>query len=180
MDGKGKVGTLPEDTWIFYYTCGGGASAWSRENKSTFSQKLAYSTDEGKTLITYEAGGLPCEQDEDRDPKIYWHEESHAYYMVLYLSGFNCGIYRSEDLLHWEKTQELTFDGMRECPDLFPLETEKERNWVLLSADGSYVVGDFDGYHFRPQQEKKSAYATDVPYAGQTFAGTEKRYVSSQ
>lgn len=175
VDNRGKVGVLTEDAWIFYYTCGGGASAWSRENKSSFSQKLAYSTDGGKSLLTYETGSLPCEQDEDRDPKIYWHEESNAYYMVLYLSGSDFGIYRSKDLLCWEKTQELTFDGMRECPDLFPLRTEQGRKWVFLSADGSYIVGDFDGFRFKPIQEKRSAYGTDLPYAGQTFAGTEKK-----
>lgn len=46
---------------------------------------------------------------------------------------------------------------------------------MFLSADGSYVVGDFDRYHFRPQQEKRSAYAIDVPHAEQPFAGTGKR-----
>ncbi|HJB82978.1 MAG TPA: glycoside hydrolase family 32 protein [Candidatus Mediterraneibacter intestinavium] len=175
VDNREKVGALAENAWIFYYTCGGGASAWSRENKSPFSQKLAYSTDGGKSLLTYEAGGLPCEQDEDRDPKIYWHEESNAYYMVLYLSGSDFGIYRSKDLFCWEKTQELTFDGMMECPDLFPLETGQGRKWVFLSADGSYIVGDFDGFQFKPLQEKQSVYGTDLPYAGQTFVGTEEK-----
>ena len=174
VDNREKVGDLPEDARIFYYTCGGGNSAWSRETKSRFAQRMAFSTDGGKTLVTYAGGGLPCEQDEDRDPKIYWLEESGAYYMVLYLSGFNFGIYCSADLLNWKKTQELTFEGMRECPDLFPLPADNGEKWIFLSADGSYIAGDFDGYRFTPLQEKMSAYATELPYAGQTFAGTEK------
>lgn len=35
------------------------------------------------------AGGLSCKQDEDRDPKIYLHEESNVYYTALYPNGFN-------------------------------------------------------------------------------------------
>lgn len=172
---KEKNAGLPKNAMLFYYTSGGGTSSWSRENGKKFSQKLAYSVDSGKTLIPYEGSSLPCEQGEDRDPKIYWHEKSEAYYMILYLSQFNFGIYRSIDLISWEKTQELTLEGMRECPDLFSLESPDGEKWVLLSADGYYIVGEFDGYCFEPLQERKEAYKTSVPYAAQTFVGTKER-----
>ena len=48
--------------------------------------------------------------DENRDPKVYWHEKSQAYYMVLFLEGNQFGIFRSENLQNWVCTQTLELD----------------------------------------------------------------------
>ena len=57
--------------------------------------------------------------DANRDPKVFRHEESRAYIMVLYLDGYEFAVFRSEDLLHWEESQRFCAEGMWECPDLF-------------------------------------------------------------
>lgn len=71
---------------------------------------------------------------------------------------------------------------MYECPDLFSLpvylgETDKPagRKWVFWTADSTYFVGSFDGYRFEPEQAgQKSNAINSLPYAAQTFSGTEE------
>lgn len=43
--------------------------------------------------------------------------------MSLYLKGTEYAILRSTDMLHWEITQQLTFETANECPDLRPIST---------------------------------------------------------
>ena len=75
-----------------------------------------------------------------------------------------------------------TYDGVWECPDLFPLKTQDgEEKWVLLVSispggpnGGSatqYFVGDFDGQTFTTNQKevKWLDYGTDN-YAGVTWS----------
>jgi sucrose-6-phosphate hydrolase SacC (GH32 family) len=70
---------------------------------------------------------------------------------------------------------------MWECPGLFELPVRNvpgETKWVFWSADGFYLVGDFDGYRFEPESEVQSAYSITLPYAAQTYAGIEDRIIS--
>ena len=50
--------------------------AWENLN-----QRIAYSTD-GKYLISWKETTVKHISGENRDPKVYWHEESKAYIMV--------------------------------------------------------------------------------------------------
>ena len=43
---------------------------------------------------------------------------------------------------------------------------------------GFYYEGEFDGYEFKTDGEKKWAYMTGIPYAAQTFSGVEGRVIS--
>lgn len=173
VNGRGLL-NLPESALLFFYTCAGIASDWGKENGSVFCQKLAYSLDGGETLVSYPEPIIPYECLETRDPKVYWHEKSQAYFMALYLDANDFALYRSEDLLSWKKTQTLTVEGMWECPDLRSFDTPEGEKWVFLSADGYYLVGDFDGWQFTPCQERRMAYQTTLPYAAQTYTGTEE------
>lgn len=163
---------LPKDALLFIYTSAGTKSMWSRNSK--FRQKIAYSLDGGKHVRTREGFVIDYIAEESRDPKVYWHERSNGYYMVLYLQRNDFGIFRSEDLEHWEQTQEFTLDQAWECPDLreIPIESGGTK-WVFISADGFYFLGDFDGYQFETDGVRKNAYQTTLPYAAQTFWGPD-------
>lgn len=192
---KKNVAGFGENALLFYYTAAGGSNEWSKAAENLHTQRLAVSTDGGETLqrvenMTFENGerlqvetGAVLEhiKGENRDPKVFYHMESCAYIMVLYLDGNEFAIFRSEDLMHWQETQRFVLEGMWECPDLFELSVENtygEKKWVFWSADGYYIVGDFDGYQFTPVTEVQTAYATKLPYAAQTYAGVSDRVIS--
>jgi len=171
VNGQGMAG-LPRDAEILFYTCAGGSSVWS-EGKE-YVQKMAYSTDE-KTYRKKEGCVLPHVTGENRDPKVYWHEGKKLYYMALFLEGYDYAIFNSKDLEHWEMTQRLTLTMTRECPDLVQVPVEGGGSkWMFWGADGYYFLGDFDGSHFHTDGVLHRAYQTMLPYAAQTFWGTER------
>lgn len=169
---QGLLG-LPTDALLFFYTAAGHMSPESAGKG--FQIMLAVSTDGGKTLIKTGRVVLESPAWENRDPKVFWHEESKAYILVLYLHGQDFGIFRSENLEHFDLTDRITLEGGYECPDLYLLQVENsaEKKWVFWSADGSYYVGNFDGYHFKQTQGRRYAYGTRHPlaYAAQTWSG---------
>lgn len=186
---RGLLG-LPKDALLFFYTAAGHSSRESKGKPYTI--RLAYSTDGGNTLIKKdgicEAGEImETLAAENRDPKVFWHEESGAYILVLWIENNDFGIWRSEDLEQFTMTQRVTLESGYECPDLFCLpvistkeggrETGEEK-WVFWTAHGYYYVGSFDGYEFHQEQERRCAsqMGPDVvlPYAAQTFSGPEK------
>jgi fructan beta-fructosidase len=174
---------LWKDTLLFFYSAAGGANELSIGKD--FSQKLAYSLDNGNTLIKKQTI-LPVICKENRDPKIFWHEPSKAYIMLLWLEHNDFAIFRSTNLEHWEMSQRLTLQLGFECPDLFELPIQRdighgecmESKWVFWSADGFYFVGDFNGYEFHTDGLRKEAYQTKLPYAAQTFSNTGNRVIS--
>lgn len=73
MNEHGMLG-LPKDAHIFFYTCAGNKSKWSLGK--TFNQRIAYSTDGGKNIVKLEGSVVKHISEENRDPKVYWHEEA--------------------------------------------------------------------------------------------------------
>lgn len=180
---------------LFYYTAAGGMNRWSADKGHLFTQRLRVSTDGGETMQLSDNFLLGHITGENRDPKIFYHKESSAYIMLLYLEGYTFAIYRSADLLSWEETCRLSIKGMQECPDLFELPVERtpekgkeaaevhpeetpEKKWVFWAADGYYVVGSFDGYRFIQETPCQPAYCTKLPYAAQSYAGVNHRVIS--
>lgn len=173
---RGLLG-LPREALLFFYTAAGGSNDWSRGRE--FTQKIAYSLDGGRTLCKMEEPCVPTVCRENRDPKVYWHEESQAYVMVLWLEENDFGIFRSGDLAHWEQSDRLTLEGAWECPDLLHLRGEGgESCWFFWAADGFCFPGKFDGYHFRPDGSRQRAYVNGIPYAAQTCSGVTGRVIS--
>lgn len=156
-------------------------------------QSIAYSTDGGKNFTRY-SGNPVIKNDDDnlRDPKVFWHEGSKQWVMTL-AKGWKMGVefYTSPDLKNW--THQSTFftelsgrpSLQWECPDLIQL----GEKWVLLvsvnpggpilGSGSMYFVGDFDGKTF-------TADALDYPlwldygmdnYAGVTWSNTGNRKV---
>lgn len=178
---KDNIAGFGENTLLFFYTASGGCNQWSIDARNQHTQRLAISTDGGETLQRIDGTILPHIAGGNRDPKIFYHKKSNAYIMVLFLDEYEFAIFRSADLTHWEETQRFSAEKMRECPDLFELAVDNstdERKWVFWSADGYYLVGDFDGYRFTPQSEVLCAYSTIMAYAAQTYAGVEDRVIS--
>ncbi len=169
-----------KDTLLFFYTAAGGRNRWSKKLGSLFTQRLAYSTDNGKTLTKTDLVCVDNIINENRDPKVFYHKPTMAYIMPLYLDENDFAIFRSMDLIHWEEVQRLQLPGMWECPDLIllPVENEEEEKWIFWSADGYYVVGSFDGYKFSVESELLHAYFTGLPYAAQTYSGVEGRTIT--
>ncbi len=173
---RGLLG-LPKEALLFFYTAAGGTNEWSRGEE--FTQKIAYSLDGGRTLSKMEKPCLPTVCRENRDPKVYWHEESQAYVMALWLEENDFGIFRSRDLAHWEQSDRLTLEGAWECPDLLRLSGGNgESCWFFWAADGFCFPGEFDGYRFRPYGGRQQAYVNKIPYAAQTYCGVADRVIS--
>lgn len=157
-------------------------------------QSLAYSLDEGKTWTKY-AGNpvLPNPGITDfRDPKVRWFEPQKKWIMTLATKD-RVTFYSSPNLKNWTRESDFGQDsgahgGVWECPDLFPLDHNGQKTWVLLVSvnpggpnGGSatqYFVGDFDGKRFKPSSTKTKwmDYGADN-YAGVTFANTGDRTI---
>jgi len=102
-----------------------------------------------------------------RDPKVFWHEATRRWVMVVALSDQNkVRFYASPDLQRWGALSDFgpqgAIDGVWECPDLFelPVEGQTGRTRWVLDVDvgagapaggtgGQYFVGEFDGTRFR-------------------------------
>ncbi len=145
-------------------------------------QFLAISNDDGKTWREFEGNPvMPVVKKEDRhDPRVFWHAQTSKWVMVIYREpngndaekGFS--IYNSDDLKEWAFKSHIP--GFYESPDLFELPVNNRQNdtrWVLLGADGSYKIGDFDGEKFTPETPFiQSDYGKNY-YAGSTWKFVE-------
>ena len=135
-----------------------------------FTQRMAVSRDGGYTLEKNADFEIPTICAENRDPKIFWHEETKAYIICLWLEKNDFAILRSEQIDgKYELTQRFTLPQGYECPNLFCC----DGTWFVWTADGYYYPGSFDGYNFLWNGIKHEAYADKIPYAAQIFSGTE-------
>ena len=156
-------------------------------------QSIAYSTDSGKNFTRYTGNPVIKNNDDNlRDPKVFWHEASKQWIMAL-AKGWKMGVefYSSPDLKNW--THQSTFlmelagrpSIQWECPDLIQIGNK----WVLLisvnpggpvlGSGTMYFIGEFDGKTF-------TADALDYPlwldygmdnYAGVTWSNNGDRKI---
>lgn len=138
-----------------------------------YTQSLATSLDQGRSWQKYPANPVlgNISGGADRDPRIFWHAPTKRWVMVLYLDREpSFGIFNSPDLLHWQQVSVIP--GFYECPDLFELPVKGqtgESRWVLIGADGGYLIGQFDGQVFTPEGEKLALDHGYNFYASQTW-----------
>lgn len=156
-------------------------------------QSIAYSTDGGKDFTRYSANPVIKNDDDNlRDPKVFWHEASRQWIMAL-AKGWKMGVefYSSPDLKTW--THQSTFfmelagrpSIQWECPDLIQLGDK----WVLLvsvnpggpilGSGTMYFVGNFDGKTFTADNLNYPLwldYGMDN-YAGVTWSNTGDRRI---
>ncbi|KAJ0413009.1 glycosyl hydrolase [Aspergillus carlsbadensis] len=168
--GLGSAGNPP---YLAYYT------GYFPSN-GTQDQRLAFSVDDGETWTKFEGnpiisaaqeaphdetGGL-----ETRDPKVFFHEPSGKWIMLLAHGGQNkLTFWTSTDALSWTWASDLTAGDVAglpsdvegwEVPDMFemPIQGSDETTWVLIitPAQGSpaggngvfALTGSFDGTSF--------------------------------
>ena len=166
-----------------------------KEGRSDFqNQSIAYSNDEGKTWIKY--SGNPVLKNpgitDFRDPKVMWYEPKKKWVMTLATKD-RITFYSSPDLKKWSKESEFgkevgAHGGVWECPDLFTLDDNGKKVWVLIVSinpggpnKGSatqYFIGDFNGKTFTPSHTDTRwiDYGPDN-YAGITWSNTGNRKI---
>lgn len=132
---------------------------------------LAWSNDGGKSWHDFEANPVanPTRDYNPRDPSVFFHAPTRRWILAIYENGTT--FYGSQDLIHWSFLSNIDFGF--ECPDLFELPLdgdESDKKWVLSDANGSYLVGDFDGTRFIPSGQEVLTMACGPDfYAAQTF-----------
>jgi fructan beta-fructosidase len=157
-------------------------------------QSIAYSLDEGNTWTKY--AGNPVLKNpgiiDFRDPKVMWYEAGKKWVMTLATKD-RVTFYSSPNLKVWKKESDFgatlgAHGGVWECPDLFPLNYNGKKVWVLIASinpggpnGGSatqYFLGDFDGHSFTPNSNKTKwiDYGPD-DYAGITWSNTGDRKI---
>ena len=160
-------------------------------------QSIAYSTDGGKTFTRY-SGNPVIRNDDDnlRDPKVFWHEESGQWIMAV-AKGWKMGIdfYGSRDLKAWSHLSTFLTELKGrpslqwECPDLIRMDYKDGKKWVLLvsvnpggpilGSGTLYFTGEFDGTRFTADERDYPLwldYGMDN-YAGVTWSNTGNRLI---
>lgn len=166
-----------EDVILLFYTAAGGSNLLSEGKK--FTQCLAYSTDGGETFRKYADNPIvPHIAGENRDPKVIWCEEMQRYVMALYLEDSLFQLLVSDDLLHWEKLQDIVIEGEAECPDIYPLYADGDKNnrkWIISGASHRYVVCEYRNYRFNIIQNARPLNYGRYSYAAQTLLRRVRR-----
>ncbi|WP_353566465.1 glycoside hydrolase family 32 protein [Haloferula sargassicola] len=129
---------------------------------------ISYSLDRGRTWRDYSQN--PILEFPERDPKVFWHEPTGRWVMLLYGAG-QYHFFTSSNLLDWQNEGHPIADAF-ECPDFFelPVEDSDERKWVLIHADGRYSTGSFDGTRFTEETPRRLCdLGGEAFYATQTF-----------
>ncbi len=166
-----------------------------KEGRNNFqNQSIAYSLDDGYTWTKYSGNPVlknPGMRD-FRDPKVMWYEPQKKWIMTL-ATGDRVTFYSSPDLKNWKKESDFgnnagAHGGGWECPDLFTLNDNGNKLWVLIAnlnpggpnkgSGTQYFLGDFNGSTFTP-------YSTDTKwldygpddYAGITWSNTGDRKI---
>ncbi|MFD6094634.1 glycoside hydrolase family 32 protein [Oerskovia sp. NPDC060338] len=184
---------LGNTTGFFDGVDGGGLVAIYTSTEGGEAQSLAYSADRGRTWQRYTDNPVIANdgRTDFRDPKVFWHEATHSWVMVVSVGGA-VDLYASPDLKQWRYLS--TFgegQGLHaavwECPDLFPLNLDDNpanQRWVLTVSVGDNAetngstaqnfVGTFDGTTFvrdpatPPEMVQITDFGQDF-YAAQTF-----------
>lgn len=169
---KSGFGTRQGPAMVMFYTAAGGNNEASKGKP--FTQCMAYSTD-GRTFTKFSGNPVIGHiEHENRDPKVFWHQESASFIMALYLDGDRFALFRSPDLKKWTRSGDVTMPGSSECPDLFELPFGKKSYWVFTDASGHYRLGNFDGYKFTPLTEPIEGDRGANSYAAQTYSDLPK------
>ncbi len=176
IEDKANHSGMGKGTVFYFYTAATNTDVWP--SGEPYTQRIRYSTDGGRTLAHKEAGFLPHISGDNRDPKVFFYKQGGRYVMVLYLEDADFAILNSENLLDWQLCSRVTLPGAWECPDLLRFEKEDgTERWIFWTADGYYYFGEFDGKEFVTDGVCHQAYGTKLPYAAQTYSGTEGRIV---
>jgi sucrose-6-phosphate hydrolase SacC (GH32 family) len=152
--------------------------------KNPFGQAIAFSNDNGRNWEYYEEGKhvVPNQglDEAERDPKIFWHEPSGKWIMVLWVEMNRARFFTSDNLLDWNHSGDFEGEGFFECPDFIQLPVDgnsQNMKWVLYDAGFNYWIGTFDGKTFTPDKGPLKGDLGKNFYAAQTWNNTDNRIV---
>ena len=126
-------------------------------------QSIASSPSDGVVFDVYPGNPVITMDSEARDPKIFFNEETGLWNMTLaHALDHEMLFFSSPDLKTWTLNGSFgkkgAVGGVWECPDLFELEIDGKKKWVLLcnlnpggpfgGSATQYFIGDFDGKTF--------------------------------
>ena len=161
-------------------------------------QHIAVSNDRGRTWTKFPGNPvLDIGSQDFRDPKVFWHEASKKWVMVVSLSKEQkVRLYGSNNLQKWDLLSEFGGAGVAdkniqwECPDLFELPISGQPNkkrWIMIvninpggfagGSGGQYFIGNFDGKTFTNDNPSETKLFIDHGkdfYAGVTFSDVPK------
>ena len=164
IDRKNSAG-FGKDAVIAMYTSAGTSQM----------QSLAHSTDNGKTFEIYPGNPVITLETEARDPNFFFNEATGQWNLVLaHALDHEVLVFASDDLKKWELKSAFggvgAREGVWECPDLFPLEIDGKKKWVMLvnlnpggpfgGSGIQYFTGDFDGTTFTADTEADGSVPT--------------------
>ena len=134
---------------------------------------LAYSNDRGLTCIDYKGNPVLTHAGARLDtPRPFWFEPTKRWIAPTYDHFKNkagkkmraVGFYSSKDLKTWKYEsrveQKKWGDELCGCVDFFQLPIDgdpKNKKWVMIMIEGSYIVGTFDGHKFYTLAGKPAA-----------------------
>jgi sucrose-6-phosphate hydrolase SacC (GH32 family) len=169
-DNRSGFGTGDEPVLVAIYT------GCLRRPEGGQAQELAYSLDRGRSWTPY-AGNpvLDLGLRDFRDPKVFWHEASARWTMVVVLPDERrARFYGSHDLKSWTLLSEFDAafagQGIWECPDLIPLGgSGADAVWLFKvdvlaghpsgGAGARIFFGQFDGSRFVAEPEAAPRWA---------------------
>jgi sucrose-6-phosphate hydrolase SacC (GH32 family) len=161
-----------EERMVLAYTAAGSTSLRSLGRRSC--QCLAFSAD-GRRFVKHPRNPVVAPLGfMSRDPKIVRYGPAGGggrWIMALFLEGTSFALFSSEDLLAWERIQDLELPGSGECPDFFPLPAPGGgEKWAFMAADGGYLLGGFDGERYAIESGPFAPELGPNFYAPQTFS----------
>ncbi|MGN0907001.1 MAG: glycoside hydrolase family 32 protein [Bullifex sp.] len=140
------------------------------KGERAFYQERRYS-DDGYTFTEPEVI-IPNSVSDERDPRLFRYNGRK--YLLLWLKGNTFALYRDE---YDSYGMVNTFDaeGAWECPDLL----KADGKLFFTSADGFYFEAEIDEEGLHLISERKEMFLTKLPYASQSFTGTDDTYMIS-
>jgi fructan beta-fructosidase len=155
IDRNNQLGlkTGPEDVLVMFYL------------RTKIGLCYAYSNDRGYTLTDYEGNPVLTHKGDRIDtPRPFWYEPTKRWIAPTYDfhhdekgKKFRCvGFYSSENLKNWTYESRVDqpdgkHDELCGCVDFFELPVDgdaRNKKWVMILIDGSYIIGTFDGHRF--------------------------------
>jgi len=149
-------------TGIIYYTA-----------TNPFSQWMAVSTDNFKTVRKYKNEAvIPFLGAKERDPKVVFCEELDCYIMALYIKDSDYAMFRSKDLVNWERFFEYRIEGEREFPDILKFKAGSgETKYILTSNTDHYIVASVKNGNFTVDEDVKPLFYCSDNHAPLSFYG---------
>lgn len=109
----------------------------------------------------------------NRDPKIIYCDELTKYLMIFYYNNNEYQIMTSDNLLDWNNFDRIAIEGDCECPDLYPLYLDGDKNkrlWILTGAADRFVIGTFENGKLKLNNPAKPLRYGNWGYASQSFS----------